>query len=62
MHERVRMVSVYRLGLFRFMGNGDLWGLIFTHKSEWGFMGMNGDLLIFTNKSEWGFMGMNGDL
>ena len=44
MHERVRMVSVYRLGLFRFMGNGDLWGLIFTHKSEWGFMGMNGDL------------------
>ncbi len=24
-----------------FMGNGDLWGLIFTHKSEWGFMGIN---------------------
>ena len=31
-------------GLVGFMGNGDLWGLIFTHKSEWGFMGMNGDL------------------
>ncbi len=25
-------------GLVEFMGNGNLWGLIFTHKSEWGFI------------------------
>ncbi len=35
-------------GLVGFMGNGDLWGLIFTHKSLSRFMGINGDL--------WGFM------
>ncbi len=33
-------------GLVGFMGNGDLWGLIFTHKSLSGFMGINGDLWI----------------
>ena len=27
-------------GLVGFMANVDLWGLIFTHKSEWGFMGI----------------------
>ena len=25
------------------MGNGDEWGSNFTHSSEWGWMGMNGD-------------------
>ncbi len=29
-------------GLVGFMGNGDLWGFIITHKSEWGFMGIYG--------------------
>ena len=34
-------------GLVGFMGNGDLWGLIFTHKQALsGFMGINGDLWI----------------
>ncbi len=39
-------------GLVGFMGNGDLWGLIFTHKSEWGFMGIYNILRL------WGFMGI----
>ena len=29
-------------GLVGFIGNGDLWGLIFTHKSLFGFMGIYG--------------------
>ena len=29
-------------GLVGFMGNGDLWGFIISHKSEWGFMGIYG--------------------
>ena len=33
---------LYKTGLVRFMGNGDLWGFIITHKSEWGFMGIYG--------------------
>ena len=28
------------IGHVGFMGNGDLWGFIFFHTSEWGFMGI----------------------
>ncbi len=31
-------LKIYISGLVGFMGNGDLGGLIFTHKSEWGFI------------------------
>ena len=36
-------------GLVGFMGNGNLWGLIFTHKSEWGFMGIYNILRLSIN-------------
>ena len=48
----VQMIQI--AGHVGFMGNGDLWGLIFTHKSLSGFMGINGDL--------WGFMDRPGIL
>ncbi len=40
------MIMFFLSGLVGFMGNGDLWGFIITHKSEWGFMGIYGDLWI----------------
>ncbi len=43
-------------GLVWFMGNGDLWGFIITHKSEWGCMGKNNIFTIKRGKSPFGFM------
>ena len=38
----INVCRIYMAGLVGFMGNGDLWGFIITHKSEWGFMGIYG--------------------
>ncbi len=50
--------SLITSGLVGLMGNGDLWGFIITHKSEWGFMATNNlGLAINPHKSPFRFMG-----
>ncbi len=41
-----------KAGHGRFMGHGDSWGFIFTHKSTLGFMGIHNIFVLFMNPHE----------